>query len=199
MLHSASCTRPVPSGSRFCRKRWVSATSELINWKYIKIDLHACFKHGKFLVWFPHWSIHAMLPMAAIVAAVFCSKFCCPCTMTRKWVPPTRYTFQRNTSSIMKIWFDFIIIFPNAQSRFNRRAGKKPLMLFGLCAISLGNTIASDYYRRGFESHPFIEAGWNLSCQAPGKFAPFQPISFREGDHHRSGTLVQYHLLERVT
>ena len=38
----------------------------------------------------------------ATVATFLRMELCCPGAMTRRWAPPTRYTFRRNTASIMK-------------------------------------------------------------------------------------------------
>ena len=40
---------------------------------------------------------------AGQIAATFLRrKLCCPCAMTRRWAPPTRYTLLRNAASVMK-------------------------------------------------------------------------------------------------
>ena len=55
-------------------------------------------------------------------AATFLQKeLCCPGAMMRRWAPPTRYTLQRITASIMKEMRDLFLIFLET----NRGLGQK--------------------------------------------------------------------------
>ena len=38
----------------------------------------------------------------ATAATFLQKKLCCPCVMTRRWAPPTCYTFRRSTARLMK-------------------------------------------------------------------------------------------------